>query len=209
MSIKNGCSRVIVGVASERTPSPYPYPRESGGAWVARPSMSARRLDWSWLFSLIINLSRAYRGVPCISAPEIGGNCPRFGALVPFPTPLPRETGGAWVAHFLVWAPGASIRAEHFHYYQFILGIEGWRKSGSIGSLAPPWKELGSRPANWPCFFFSKNDHCWIYLEEYWFSKWIPADFMSVVMTSFLNRFLNYDVINSAIITEIQLLWWT
>ena len=28
------------------------------------------------------------------------------------------------MAHFLVWAPGASIVAEYFHYYQFILGKE-------------------------------------------------------------------------------------
>ena len=54
----------------------------------------------------------------------------------------------------------------------------------------------------------SRNENGWVCLKEYWFSKWIPADFMSVVMTSFSNRFLNYDVINSVITTEIQLLWW-
>ena len=29
----------------------------------------------------------------------------------PFPYPYPRESGGAWVAHFLGWAPGAPIGA--------------------------------------------------------------------------------------------------
>ena len=34
-------------------------------------------------------------------------------------------------------------------------------------------------------------------------NKLIPADFMSVVMTSFSNLFLNYDVLQSVIISEI------
>ena len=56
---------------------------------------------------------------------------------------------------------------------------------------------------NWPCRLNS-----WVCLKEYCFSKWIPAYFMSVVMTSFSNRFLNYDVMNSVTVNEIQLLWW-
>ena len=56
--------------------------------------------------------------------------------------PHPRESSGAWVAHFLVWAPSASIEAEHFHYYPFILGIEGVypaprRKLSAIWSPGP------------------------------------------------------------------------
>ena len=47
----------------------------------------------------------------------------------------------------------------------------------------------------------SKIENGWVCLKEYWFSKWIPADFMSVVMMSFSNRFLNYDVIIRVIIT--------
>ena len=54
----------------------------------------------------------------------------------------------------------------------------------------------------------SDNENGWVCLKEYWFSKWIPADFMYVVMTSFSDRFLNYDVIERVIVTEIQLMWW-
>ena len=53
-----------------------------------------------------------------------------------------------------------------------------------------------------------KNENDREGLKEWLFNKWIPADFMSVVMTSFSNRFLHYDVINSVIITEIQFLCW-
>ena len=53
------------------------------------PSMGARRLDWSWTFSLL-SIYLGYRGgVLCAAAPEIGVNWPRFGALVPFPISLP------------------------------------------------------------------------------------------------------------------------
>ena len=41
----------------------------------------------------------------------------------------------------------------------------------------------------------SKNENDWEGLKEWQFSKWIPADFMSVVMTSFSNRLLHYHVI--------------
>ena len=54
----------------------------------------------------------------------------------------------------------------------------------------------------------SKNENDWEDLKEWLFSKLILADFMSVVMTSFSNQFLHYDVINSVIITEIRLLRW-
>ena len=54
----------------------------------------------------------------------------------------------------------------------------------------------------------SKNEHDWEGHKEWLFSKWIPANFMSVVMTSISNRFLHYDVINSVIITEIWPLCW-
>ena len=53
-----------------------------------------------------------------------------------------------------------------------------------------------------------KNENDWEGLKEWIFSKWIPADLMSVVMTSFSNWFLHYDVIKSVIITEIRLLCW-
>ena len=54
----------------------------------------------------------------------------------------------------------------------------------------------------------SKNENDWEGLKVWLFSKWIPADFMSVIMTSFSNRFLYYDVINSVFITEIRFLCW-
>ena len=49
-----------------------------------------------------------------------------------------------------------------------------------------------------------KNENGWVCLKEYWFSKWIPADFMFVVMTSFSNRFVYYDVITSVIISQMK-----
>ena len=55
----------------------------------------------------------------------------------------------------------------------------------------------------------SKNENEWVCLKEKLFSKWIHADIMSVVMTSFSNWFLNYDVIKSVIITEIQWIFVT
>ena len=54
-------------------------------------------------------------------------------------------------------------------------------------------------PVDW---FENEND--WEGLKEWLFSKWIPADFIPVVMTSFSNPFLHYDVI----ITEIRLFCW-
>ena len=51
----------------------------------------------------------------------------------------------------------------------------------------------------------SRNENDWEVLKEWLFNKRIPADFMSVVMTSFSYPFLHYDVINCVIITEIRL----
>ena len=43
----------------------------------------------------------------------------------------------------------------------------------------------------------------------YWyFIKWIPADFMSVVVTLFFKLFKHHVVINSVIINQIHLLYW-
>ena len=53
-----------------------------------------------------------------------------------------------------------------------------------------------------------KNENDWEGLQEWLFSEWILADFISVVITSFSNRLLHYDVINSVLITEIRLLCW-
>ena len=51
-----------------------------------------------------------------------------------------------------------------------------------------------------------KNENDWECLKEWLFSKWIPAEFY--IVTSFSNRFLHYNVINSVIISEIRLLCW-
>ena len=51
----------------------------------------------------------------------------------------------------------------------------------------------------------SQNENDRVSLKEKQFSKGIPAPIMSVVITSFPNKFLDYDVINSVIITKIQL----
>ena len=48
----------------------------------------------------------------------------------------------------------------------------------------------------------SKNENDWVCPKEYYISKWIPADILSVGMTSFSNWFLNYDVINSVILPK-------
>ena len=45
------------------------------------------------------------------------------------------------MAHYLVWAPGASIGAEYFHYYPFIFGKEGYTLRLGAGNLR-----------NWPRF---------------------------------------------------------
>ena len=85
------------------------------------PSLGARRLDWSWIFSLL-SIYLRYRGdILCASAPVIGVIGPDLEPWSISPTP---GNPLAWAAGLLVWAPGASTGAEHFHYYQFILGKE-------------------------------------------------------------------------------------
>ena len=74
------------------------------------------------------------------------------------------------------------------YYISIYLGYRG--DEGNRRHLAP--KELGPRTAKLALSICGR--------------VMIPADFMSVVMTSFSKRFLNYDVIDSVIITEIQLL---
>ena len=69
-------------------------------------------------------------------------------------------------------------------------------------------KELGPRTANMALSICLKMKMIEKVFWRWLFSKWTPADFMSVVLTSFSNRFLHYDVMNSVIITEIRLLCW-
>ena len=62
----------------------------------------------------------------------------------PSPYPYLRESGGACVAHLLVWAPGTSIGAEHFHYYPFILGIERGVLCASEPEIGVNWTRFGA-----------------------------------------------------------------
>ena len=55
------------------------------------------------------------------SAPEIGINwAPDLEPWSPSPYPYPWESGAGCVAHFLIWAPGDSIGAEHFLIFTII-----------------------------------------------------------------------------------------
>ena len=57
-----------------------------------------------------------------------------------------------------------------------------------------------------PVDLFKNEKKSWVGIKHWYLNKWIPADQVSVVMTSFSDQFFHYDVINSVIITEVQLL---
>ena len=48
----------------------------------------------------------------------------------------------------------------------------------------------------------NENENGRVCLKEWYLSKWIPADFLAVVMMSFSNWFLHYDVIDSVILSQ-------
>ena len=64
------------------------------------------------------------------------------------------------MANFLVWAPGASIGADHFHYYPFILGIGGVKEIGVNWLLSPTLKRARITNGKIGPIDLFKNENC-------------------------------------------------
>ena len=90
----------------------------------------------------------------------------------------------------------------------FFLNFEYIKRLNLTYLLRISWQRARATNGKYGPVDLSKNENDWEGLKDWLFNKWILANFMSVVMTSFSNRFLHYDAINSVIITEIRLLCW-
>ena len=72
-------------------------------------------------------------------------------------TTTPQKSGGAWVAHFLVWAP-----SEHFRFFPHCLLVDGDVFNASAPEIGVNWTSF-SGPGTLPHTVTIGNmeTHCW------------------------------------------------
>ena len=116
---------------------------------------------WCWWIKSILFLCKQNHKLKVV-------NQRYFGPLVepnpgPLPyTPTPQKSGGAWVAHFLVWAPSASIGDEHFRFSPHRLLVDGDVCNASAPEIGVNWTSFsGHGPLPYTVTIGNMETHCW------------------------------------------------